>query len=34
MHQIYVCQTIEASIKDSDEGRAMDIKDIREKFGL
>ncbi len=34
MHQIYVRQTIEAGINDSDEGRTMDIKDVREKFGL
>jgi hypothetical protein len=34
MHQIYVRQTIEAGINDSDEGRTMDIKDVREKFEL
>ncbi len=34
MHQIYVRQTIEAGIKDSDEGRTMDIKAVRKKFGL
>ena len=34
MHQIYVRQTIEAGIKDSDEGRTMDVKDVRKKFGL
>ncbi len=34
MYQIYVRQTIEAGINDSDEGRTMDIKDVRGKFGL
>ena len=34
MHQIYVRQTIEAGIKDSDEGRTMDVKEVRKKFGL
>ena len=27
MHQIYVRQTIEAGIKDSDNGRTMDVKE-------
>ncbi len=34
MYQIYVRQTIEAGIKDSDEGRAIDVKEVRKKFGL
>jgi len=34
MHQIYVRQTIEAGLEDSDEGRTMDVKDVRKKFGL
>ena len=34
MQQIYVRQVIEAGIKDSDEGRTMDVKDVRKKFGL
>ncbi|WP_320042325.1 hypothetical protein [uncultured Desulfobacter sp.] len=34
MQQIYVRQAIEAGIKDSDEGRSMDVKDVRKKFGL
>jgi predicted transcriptional regulator len=34
MHQIYVHQTIEAGIKDSDEGRTMDVKDVRNKLLL
>ncbi len=34
MYQIYVRQTIEAGIKDSDEGRTTDVKDVRKKFGL
>ena len=34
MHQIYVRQTIEAGIRDSDEGRTIDIKEVRKRFGL
>jgi len=34
MYQIYVRQTIEAGIKDSDEGRTVDIKEVRKRFGL
>jgi len=34
MYQIYVRQTIEAGIKDSDEGRTMDVQEVRKRFGL
>jgi predicted transcriptional regulator len=34
MDQIYVRQTIEAGIKDSDEGRTVDVKEVRKRFGL
>ena len=34
MERIYVRQTIEAGIKDSDAGRTYDIKEVRERFGL
>lgn len=34
MYQIYVRQAIEAGIKDSDEGRTFDIKEVRKNFGL
>ena len=34
MYQIYVRQTIEAGIKDSEEGRTVDVKEVRKKFGL
>ncbi|MEA1900641.1 MAG: hypothetical protein U9N47_07735 [Thermodesulfobacteriota bacterium] len=34
MYQIYVRQTIEAGIKDSDKGRTVDVKEVRKKFGL
>ena len=34
MYRIYVRQAIEAGIKDSDEGRTLDVKDVRKKFGL
>ena len=34
MYQIYVRQTIEAGIKDSDEGRVVDVKEVRKRFGL
>jgi len=34
MHRIYVRQAIEAGIKDSDQGRTLDVKEVRKKFGL
>lgn len=34
MHQIYVRQTIEKGIKDSDEGKTVDVKEVRRRFGL
>jgi predicted transcriptional regulator len=34
MYQIYVRQTIEAGIKDSDEGHTVDVKEVRKRFGL
>ena len=34
MYRIYVREVIEAGIKDSNEGRTMDVKDVRKKFGL
>lgn len=34
MHQIYVRQAIEAGLKDSDEGRTVDVKEVRKRFGL
>lgn len=34
MHEIYVRQTIEAGIADSEAGRTTDVEQIREKFGL
>jgi predicted transcriptional regulator len=34
MYQIYVRQTIEAGMKDSDEGRTVDVREVRKRFGL
>jgi len=34
MYKIYVRQTIEAGIKDSDRGRTVDVKEVRKRFGL
>ena len=34
MYQIYVRQAIEAGIKDSDEGRTVEVKEVRKRFGL
>ncbi len=34
IHLIYVRQAIEAGIKDSDEGRTVDVKEVRDRFGL
>ena len=34
MYRIYVRQAIEAGVKDSDEGRTVDVKEVRKRFGL
>lgn len=34
IYQIYVRESIEAGIKDSDEGRTVDVKEVRKRFGL
>jgi len=34
MYHIYVRQAIETGIKDSDEGRTVDVKEVRKRFGL
>ena len=34
MYQIYVRQTIEEGIRDSDEGRTVDVMEVRKRFGL
>ena len=34
MYRIYVRQAIEAGTKDSDEGRTVDVKEVRKRFGL
>jgi predicted transcriptional regulator len=34
MYQIYVRQAIEAGLKDSDEGRTLEVKEVRKRFGL
>jgi len=34
MYRIYVRQTIDAGIKDSDKGRTIDVKEVRKRFGL
>lgn len=34
MHRIYVRQTIEAGIKDSNEGRTIDVQELRQRFDL
>jgi len=34
MYRIYVRETVEAGIKDSDAGRTIDVKGVRKKFGL
>ena len=34
MYQIYVRQTIEAGLEDSEVGRTIDVKEVRAKFGL
>ena len=34
MYRIYVRQAIEAGIEDSDQGRTLDVKEVRKRFGL
>ena len=34
MQKIYVRQAIEAGLRDSEAGRTMDVREIRERFGL
>jgi len=34
MHQIYVLQSIEAGLADSEAGKTVDVKAVRERFGL
>ena len=34
MHEIYVRQAIESGMKDSQEGRVVEVKDVRKRFGL
>ncbi len=34
MYRIYVRQSIEGGIKDSDQGRTVDVKEVRKKFAL
>lgn len=34
MHQIYVRQSIEAGLADSKAGKTVDVKTVRERFGL
>jgi len=34
MYQIYVRQNIEAGLADSEAGRAVEVEEIRKRFGL
>lgn len=34
MYRIYVRQAIDAGLIDSDDGRTVDVKEVRKKFGL
>ena len=34
MHEIYVRQSIESGLADSEAGRTKDVNDVREKYGL
>ena len=34
MYRIYVHQTIDAGLKDSDAGHTVDVKEVRKRFGL
>jgi hypothetical protein len=34
MHEIYVRQSIESGLADSEAGKAMDVTEVRARFGL
>jgi predicted transcriptional regulator len=34
MHKIYVRQSIEAGLRDIEEGRTIDVEELRAKYGL
>jgi hypothetical protein len=34
MYRIYVRQAIEAGLRDSDEERTVDVREVRKRFGL
>jgi hypothetical protein len=34
MYRIYVRQAIDAGLKDSDDGRTVNVKEVRKRFGL
>ena len=34
MYRIYVREAIEEGIKDSNDGRTVDVKEVRKRFGL
>jgi hypothetical protein len=34
IHEIYVRQTIEAGLADSDAGRTIDVSEVRRRFNL
>ena len=34
MYRIYVRQAVEAGLKDSEEGRTVDVREVRKRFGL
>ncbi len=34
MYEIYVRQAVEAGLEDSKDGRTIDVKEVRAKFGL
>ena len=34
MHEIYVRQSIEAGLADSEAGKVVDVGDVRKQFGL
>ena len=34
MHEIYVRQSIESGLEDSEAGRTRDVNEVRERYGL
>ena len=34
MYRVYVRQTVDAGLRDADEGRVVDVSEVRRQFGM